>query len=303
VTSPLSPCCSMEQHAGVAAELDSAEAETGSTAGVFAAAEPDESHWRLTTEGDRFIDSKGRTVQLRGVNVPCKVPSRPSPMPTHLDGGPVEGGGDWDFFDGRSASFVGRPFPLEEADEHLLRLRSWGFNCLRFNVTWEAIEHTGPGQYDHDYIQYVRKVCERAAAHGLWVYLDPHQDTWSRFTGGSGHPSWTLELVGMDVRKLVRCGAALLHQTSGDEAAFPRMMWPTNALKYAAATMFTLFWGGDTFAPGFCIRGETAQAFLQRHYIASLVTLATGLCGLPNLIGFGTMNEPLPGFIGVSRCR
>ena len=79
-------------------------------------------------------------------------------MPTHLDGGPVEGGGDWDFFDGRSAYFVGRPFPLEQADEHLLRLRSWGFNCLRFNVTWEAIEHTGPGQYDHDYIQYVRKV-------------------------------------------------------------------------------------------------------------------------------------------------
>ena len=194
---------------------------------------------------------------------------------------------------------------------------------------------------------------ERAATHGLWVYLDPHQDTWSRFTGGSGHPSWTLELVGMDVRKLGLCGAALLHQTSGDEAAFPRMMWPTNALKvglgttppvthfshtpplpphthrsrayacthascahstpslpqhpslpqYAAATMFTLFWGGDTFAPGFCIRGETAQAFLQRHYIASLVTLATGLRGLPNLIGFGTMNEPLPGFIGVSRCR
>ena len=41
-----------------------AEAEAGS-----AAAEPDESrwpderHWRLTTEGERFVDAEGRTVR------------------------------------------------------------------------------------------------------------------------------------------------------------------------------------------------------------------------------------------------
>ena len=182
-----------------------AEAEAGSAATAEPdEAEPDERHWLLTTEGERFVDAEGRTVQLRGINLPCKLPqipqagqdlerpSRPLAMRTYLDGGPGgggggdggagegggetdKGGGHWDFFDGRSASFVGRPFPLEEADEHLLRLRSWGFNCLRFNVAWEAIEHAGPGQYDLEYIQYVRMVLERAAAHGLWVYIDPHQ--------------------------------------------------------------------------------------------------------------------------------
>jgi hypothetical protein len=41
-------------------------------------------------------------------------------------------------------SFVGRPFPLSEADEHFGRLRRWGFNFLRWNVAWEALEHEGP---------------------------------------------------------------------------------------------------------------------------------------------------------------
>ena len=216
-------------------------AKNAFAAGIDAAAEPDESHWRLTTEGERFVDAKGRTVHLHGVNVPCKLPTGPSPMPTHLEAGPGKDGGHWDFFDGRSVSFVGRPFPLEEADEHLLRLRSWGFNCLRFNVAWEAIEHAGPGQYDHDYITYVRKVLERAAAHGLWVYIDPHQDAWSRFTGGSGHPSWTLELAGMDVRKLVPCGAAVLHQTwPGDKATFTRMVRPPPSRHPPSLELLTL---------------------------------------------------------------
>jgi len=48
------------------------------------------------------------------------------------------------FFDHRRVSFVGRPFPLEEAGEHFARLREWGLTFVRFLVTWEAIEHAGP---------------------------------------------------------------------------------------------------------------------------------------------------------------
>ena len=39
---------------------------------------------------------------------------------------------------------MGRPFPLEEADEHFRRLKAWGLTFLRFLVTWEAVAHEGP---------------------------------------------------------------------------------------------------------------------------------------------------------------
>ena len=59
-------------------------------------------------------------------------------------------------------------------------LKSWGFTFLRFLVTWEAIEHAGPGIYDLDYLEYVRNVLEIAHEHGINVFIDPHQDVWSQ---------------------------------------------------------------------------------------------------------------------------
>jgi hypothetical protein len=62
--------------------------------------------------------------------------------------------------------------------------------------------------------------------------------------------------------------------------------------------MFTLFFGGTAFAPGALIEGESAQSFLQQRYIEAICQIARRLQHLPNVIGYGTMNEPLPGYIG-----
>ena len=94
------------------------------------------------------------------------------------------------FFDHRDVSFVGRPFPLEEADEHFSRLRRWGCNFLRLLITWEAVEHAGPGQYDEPYLDYLYALVQKAGEHGLDLFIDPHQDAWSRFSGGDGAPGW-----------------------------------------------------------------------------------------------------------------
>jgi hypothetical protein len=243
---------------------------------------------RIHIEGTWFKDGQGRTLILRGVNLggSSKVPCQP-------DGASHRRAG---FFDHRNVSFVGRPFPLQEADEHLGRLRAWGFTFLRFLVPWEAVEHAGPGIYDEPYLAYVYDIVRKAEAYGIQLFIDPHQDVWSRMSGGDGAPGWTLDAVGMDVTRFAETGAAIVHATHGDP--FPRMIWPTNASKLAAATMFSLFFGGNTFAPKTRVAGEPVQEFLQRHYIAAIQQVATRLKDLPNVVGYDTLNEPSPGYIG-----
>lgn len=201
------------------------------------------------------------------------------------------------FFDHRAVSFVGRPFPLDEADEHFRRLKRWGLTCLRFLITWEAVEHAGPGIYDLEYLDYLEAVVRKAGEHGLSLFIDPHEDVWSRFTGGDGAPGWTLEAVGLDMTHFQETGAAIVHATHGDP--FPRMIWPTNAHKLAAATMFNLFFAGNDLAPATLIDGEPAQELLQRHYIAAIQAVAHWLRKAPNVIGYDTLNEPMRGWIGL----
>ncbi len=239
-------------------------------------------------QGPYFKDEHGRCLILRGVNLggSTKVPFHPNGA-THIREG---------FYDHRNVSSVGRPFPLEEADEHFARLRAWGFTLLRLLVTWEAVEHAGPGIYDQEYLDYLYQVVRKASEHGLHLFIDPHQDLWSRMSGGDGAPGWTFEAVGMDVTRFSEAGATIIHCIHGDP--FPRLIWPTNYSKLAAATMFTLFFGGNDFAPQTKVDGELVQEFLQRHYINAIKQLALRLKGLPNVVGYDTLNEPSPGFIG-----
>jgi len=244
----------------------------------------------IRSSGARFVDEHGRTLLLRGANLggSSKVPRVPDGA-THLPGS---------LDDPRNVSFVGRPFPLEEADEHFSRLARWGLTFERLVVTWEAVEHAGPGIYDQAYLNYLCALAERAGRHGISVVIDPHQDMWSRFSGGDGAPGWTLEAAGFDLDALDATGAAFTHQRRGDP--LPHLVWVTNGGKLAAATMFTLFFGGTDFAPGTRVDGVPIQDFLQERYLAAMTRVAQALRGLPNVAGYGTMNEPLCGYIGWS---
>ncbi|MCP5110506.1 MAG: glycoside hydrolase family 5 protein, partial [bacterium] len=251
---------------------------------------PDMQIPQISIDGTAFRDQHGRTLLLRGVNLggSTKVPFTPNGA-THLREG---------FYNYRDVSFVGRPFPLDEADEHFARLRAWGFTFIRLLTTWEAVEHAGPGQYDEAYLDYLHAIVSKAADHGISVFIDPHQDVWSSWTGGDGAPAWTLEAVGIDIEKLAATGAAVTHATH--DGPLPPMIWPTNYYKLGAATMFTLFFAGDDFAPQTTVDGTPVQEFLQSHYINAMVRVAQKLRDLPNIAGYDSLNEPGSGFIGAA---
>ncbi|KAI5460858.1 glycoside hydrolase superfamily [Mariannaea sp. PMI_226] len=268
----------------------------------------------LTIQGDHFVDRYGRVIALRGLNVSpaSKLPTEPNGL-SHLTDG---------FFNHRTVTFAGRPFPLDEAPLHFRRLRAWGMPLVRLLVTWESLAHAGPDpneDLDLEYIAYLKALVQLMPAYGIKCFVCAHQDVWSRYSGGSGAPGWTFEAAGLDIEAFTETGAAYVHgqdelrRATGlvdeREASGP-FVWPSGYQKLAASTMATLFWAGDAFAPNLKCRrnpinghgdAETVsiQTHLQDSFVEAFGRLADELAGLEACIGFESMNEPHRGLINL----
>jgi endoglycosylceramidase len=116
----------------------------------------------LHADGSFFRDAGGGVVLLRGVDVAgnAKVP----------------------------------PFRAITDAAELDPLPRLGVDVVRLLFTWEAYEPS-PGAYDDAYLAYYSGVVDAAAARGLWVVADFHQDGFSRASiggCGEGFPIWAL---------------------------------------------------------------------------------------------------------------
>jgi endoglycosylceramidase len=110
----------------------------------------------ITTSGMRFIDTEGREILLRGVNIVDKSPQR-----NYLS---------W------------------HSEEDFARLRDWGMNVIRLGIIWDGLEPE-PGVYNDEYLAEIDKRIEWAAKYGLYVFLDMHQDLY-RVLYSDGAPEW-----------------------------------------------------------------------------------------------------------------
>lgn len=239
-----------------------------------------QSSGRIHADGTAFKDDQGRTLILRGVDLggTSKIPAKTSSDP-------------------RAVSFVGRPFPLAQADEHFRRLQSWGLTFERLIITWEAVEHAGPGVYYKAYLDYLHELVKRADRYGIRVVIDMHQDFYSRATGGDGAPYWTAGKLGLQPDRTDEPGAPQEQPARGPG------YWPPSAAWFSADTMSTLFWAGDDFAPGLKVDGVPVQEWLQGHYVNAMRQVALRMRDLNNVAGYDTYNEPGPGFVGASDLR
>ncbi|KAH6891070.1 glycoside hydrolase superfamily [Thelonectria olida] len=251
--------------------------------------------FRLAIEDGQFRDGYGRQIVLRGINVAAeaKLPSEPD-QPSHIP---------TDFFDGDNVTFHQRPFPKEDARTHFSRIKRFGYNTIRYIFTWEAIEGAGPGKYDEDFIQHTIDVLRIAKEYGFYIFMDPHQDVWSRFTGGSGAPMWTIYACGLNPQSFAATEAAIVQNTYPEPDEFPKMIWSTNYYRLAAGTIFTMFFAGKDFAPKCIIDGVNIQDYLQDHFMAACGHLAQRIHEAGDLenevvIGWESMNEPNKGMTG-----
>jgi len=248
----------------------------------------------LYIKNDHFVDESNRTVLLRGISLSgsSKIPYTPNGA-THLP---------TNFSDYRNVSFINRPLKLEEAETHLNRIRNWGFNAINLIVCWEAIEHSGPNLYDVEFLEYLEELGKYLQKYQLYTIICPHQDVWSRMTGGDGAPGWTLEKIGIDITKLDASEAAFTMQhriRSNEPESYTPMVWMQNSLRYGCATMNTLFYGGTNFAPSCKINGVNIQNYLQDHFINAFKQVAQRMKHFDSVVGYRQLNDLIPGWIGM----
>ncbi|MCW5802777.1 MAG: cellulase family glycosylhydrolase [Deltaproteobacteria bacterium] len=193
----------------------------------------------LASDGTHLRDAEGRVALLRGINAR------------------VRGVFDVTFSDGRT--------PLETIPELTQgdcdRMRQLGFDLLRLPINWSGVEPS-PGAYDEAYLQRVDSAVACAAASGMLVVVDLHQDGYSKEIGEDGAPLWAIQPPPTQLLE----GPL---EDLGDRRLSPQVQ-----------AAFRTFFDVDD------------AAGLQAAFSAMLAHVAARYADAPAVIGFELFNEP-----------
>lgn len=153
------------------------------------------------------------------------------------------------------------PYIDDKTFEDYARVRTaWGFNSIRFLMTWSAIEPTR-GTYDEAYLDQLAERMRWAHEAGLAVVLDMHQDIYGEGFGYDGAPRWT---------------CAEEHY----QAFQPTEPWFLNAVDPAVQA---------------CVDNFYASPDLRAAFVAAWRRVAEKLADQPAIVGFDLLNEPIWG--------
>jgi len=191
---------------------------------VAACSEPAPPHWQVD---DGFLrDPGGRAAIMRGVNLSGEQKNAP-----YLD-------------DKQPADYA--------------RVRdAWGFNAIRFVMTWAAVE-PAEGVYDDAYLDGVAERMGWAADAGLAVVLDMHEDIYGEGFGYDGAPRWSC--------------------SEDHYAAFvPQDPWFLNSADPNVQA---------------CVDEFFTIAERRDHFVAAWGHVAERLGKLDAIVGFDLLNEP-----------
>ncbi len=118
------------------------------------------------TDLTHIKDFEGRYMHFRGVNV-----GGSTKVPVFLVE-PLENGRDF--------TYVGRPFPLDDAEKWFAQLRDLGFNSIRLLYIWEAVFPDSYEEPDTEFLDYFERIIELAGQYGIYVLINCHENMWSR---------------------------------------------------------------------------------------------------------------------------
>lgn len=187
----------------------------------------------ITVRNNKFVDNHGRQVILNGINVVNKSKEQ--------------------------------GYLISEDSTLYSKLRSWGFNTIRFGIIWAGLEPE-PGVYNEEYLKEIDQHIRWAADNDIFVVLDMHQDLYSVLYG-SGAPRW-----------------ATLHESKYHKTGD---VWSdTYFMSEAVQTSFDNFWTNAL---------ASDSIGLQDHYAQLWQHIAKRYANNPTVIGYDLMNEPFAG--------
>jgi endoglycosylceramidase len=184
------------------------------------------------TQAGRIVDRQGRTLILRGINV-------------------------------ASGDLVNWASEFPEFEANVFRhIADSGFNAVRFVINWDRIEPE-KDQIRTDYLETVQAQVRRAAAQGLYVFLDMHQDMYGIGFGNHGAPAWSCNQANYD-------------------AFEPQDIWFMTYFTAPVSACFDGFWKNHD---------------LHAHQQEAARRVAETVADVDLVVGFDPVNEPFPGTI------